>query len=84
LYAPHGDYSNDQLLLQNFSSEVHFDQVWRQTRKGRKKMSVKWLKRLEIEYPKLYSRALELNKLDGFEMANGNSNNQAESSAKQQ
>ncbi len=42
--------------------------MWRKTRTGRKKMAVKWLKKLQEAHPTLYQRAWELNKLDEFEM----------------
>ena len=31
-------------------------------------MSVKWLEALNLEHPKLYEQAIQLNKEDGFEM----------------
>lgn len=43
-------------------------QVWRKTRTGRKKMSVKWLKELDKEYTSLADTARRLNSEDGFVM----------------
>jgi len=68
-------------ITQNYCSGRNFDAVWRSTRKGRKKMSLRWLKCLraagedpataEVTQPHLgvlAARALELNELDGFAM----------------
>lgn len=46
-----------------------FEQVWREARSGRKKMSVKWLKRLHEYHPDLAQVAIQLNQEDGFVMA---------------
>jgi hypothetical protein len=55
-------------VTQNFCSPRNFDQVWIETRKGRKRMAWKWLCALEKEYPHLAARARKLNERDGFEM----------------
>lgn len=57
-------------ISQNFCSYSNFDAVWRQTRKGRKKMAVKWLEQLQVHHPDLGRRALQLNAEDGFVMYN--------------
>lgn len=57
-------------ITQNFCSRTNFDKVWRRARTGRKKMSVKWLKKLRVSYPDIASRAELLNEVDGFEMEN--------------
>lgn len=55
-------------VTQNFCSRRNFDEVWRKTRKGRKKMAYKWLLRLEEHHPRLHERAKELNARDDFVM----------------
>lgn len=55
-------------ITQNYASPVNFDKVWIATRKGRKKMSIKWLKRLRECYPILADRAEELNRRDSWDM----------------
>lgn len=80
VYVPGGwwhaviNLDNTIAITQNFCSSSNFDNVWCKTRKSRKKMSVKWLKRLEIasqDNPHLLSllyRALYLNERDNFKM----------------
>ena len=41
-------------ITQNFANEGNFDKVWLRTRKGRKKLSVKFLELLRINKPHLY------------------------------
>eukprot|EP00977_Amphora_coffeiformis_P030379 scaffold46594_cov199-Amphora_coffeaeformis.AAC.1 len=53
---------------QNFCSPQNFDAVWRQTRRGRKKMAWKWLQQLQQYEPALYQRAVQLNRRDQFVM----------------
>ena len=53
-------------ITQNYCSQRNFDQVWVKTRTGRKKMAFKWLNKLQISYPHLARRALELNEKDKF------------------
>ena len=55
-------------VTQNFASHSNFDQVWCDTRGGRKKMAVRFLRELDVHYPHLAARARELNAKDGFEM----------------
>lgn len=55
-------------VTQNYCSRTNFDKVWRSTRKGRKRMAVKWLQRLQEEYPGLARRADALNAEDDFIM----------------
>ncbi|CAM9982678.1 unnamed protein product [Ectocarpus sp. 8 AP-2014] len=55
-------------ITQNFCSRNNFEKVWRKTRTGRKKMSVKWLKELDKEHPSLADTARRLNSEDGFVM----------------
>jgi hypothetical protein len=38
---------------QNYVSSANFERVWKHTRKGRPKMSVRWLERLRIARPDL-------------------------------
>jgi histone arginine demethylase JMJD6 len=58
-------------VTQNFCSYSNFEKVWEATRKGRKKMSVKWLSRLEEEHPSLAQTAISMNQRDGFEVKGG-------------
>jgi len=53
-------------VTQNFVSGRNFDESWRKTRTGRKKMAGRLLFRLERHFPALYARARELNELDNF------------------
>jgi histone arginine demethylase JMJD6 len=55
-------------ITQNYCNSVNFDIVWARVRTERKKMSVRFLKRLEKYRCDLYDRALELNKRDKFIM----------------
>ncbi len=55
-------------ITQNFCSKTNFRVVWRETRTGRKKMAVKWLKRLREVHPELAVEAERLNAEDGFVM----------------
>lgn len=78
--SPHVGGANSQTsLLSPFTPchsllilSSHFGkQVWRKTRTGRKKMSVKWLRELEKRYPELAETARRLNAEDGFVMDTG-------------
>ena len=55
-------------ITQNFCSKSNFEKVWKETRTGRKKMAVKWLKRLHEYHPDLAATAERLNAEDGFVM----------------
>jgi len=55
-------------VTQNFCSSQNFPAVWRKTRSGRKRMAVKWLKKLETHHPELAAMATELNQKDKFVM----------------
>jgi len=55
-------------ITQNFCSTTNFDRVWRKTRRGRKRMAVKWLDRLRQVAPRLVARAEALNQRDDFVM----------------
>ena len=74
VFVPNGwwhavlNLSHTVAVTQNFCSPRNFDQVWRKTRSGRKRMAWKWLCRLEVEYPDLYQRARAMNKADGYLM----------------
>ena len=57
-------------ITQNFCNIGNFDKVWLRTRKGRKKLSVRFLERLEKTYPDLHRHAVEMNQRDGFVMWN--------------
>ncbi|RLN43683.1 hypothetical protein BBJ28_00004000 [Nothophytophthora sp. Chile5] len=55
-------------VTQNFCSSQNFATVWRKTRSGRKRMAVKWLKKLEEQHPELAAMATELNQKDKYVM----------------
>lgn len=55
-------------ITQNFCNRGNFDAVWKKTRKGRKKLSVNFLRALKTKYPELYERAIQMNEEDGFVM----------------
>lgn len=55
-------------VTQNFCSERNFEQVWIETRKGRKRLAWKWLSQLEHSHPHLAEKAKELNRRDSFVM----------------
>lgn len=66
----HGVINLDDTIAvtQNFCSIANFDKVWKKTRKGRKRMAVKWLNQLEIFHPQLAKRAKVLNEQDDYQM----------------
>jgi len=55
-------------ITQNYCSFVNFEKVWIHVRSERKKMAVKFLKKLKKFYPKYYEKAVAMNKKDGFLM----------------
>ena len=55
-------------VTQNYCNSVNFEKVWIHVRNERKKMSVKFLRQLEIKYPELANFARELNQKDRFIM----------------
>jgi histone arginine demethylase JMJD6 len=55
-------------ITQNYCSSANFEAVWRKTRSGRKKMAVKWLRKLHATNPRLAASAERLNTEDGFQM----------------
>jgi histone arginine demethylase JMJD6 len=55
-------------ITQNYCSITNFESVWRNTRKGRRKMARRWLSQLEEHYPALAQVACRLNEQDGFDM----------------
>ncbi len=55
-------------VTQNYASPANFEQVWRKTRSGRKRMAVTWLEQLHEQYPHLAARANHLNTMDEFTM----------------
>eukprot|EP01066_Platyproteum_vivax_P016863 Platyproteum_vivax@DN7243_c0_g1_i2.p1 len=61
-------------VTQNFVSYSNFDTAWRETRVGRKKLSVKWLRRLERHHPDVAWRASQLNKFDQYRMMRSKKN----------
>jgi histone arginine demethylase JMJD6 len=55
-------------ITQNVCNSGNFERVWLRTRKGRKKLSVKFLAELKEHQPELYKRAIAMNQRDGFVM----------------
>ncbi len=55
-------------ITQNFCNEGNFGKVWLRTRKGRKKLSVRFLAKLKTHHPDLYKRAIKMNQRDNFIM----------------
>ena len=55
-------------ITQNYCNSVNFMNVWRQVRGERKKMAVKFLRKLGENYPKLKEIAMEMNEKDKFVM----------------
>mmetsp|Transcript_372 Transcript_372/g.545 ORF Transcript_372/g.545 Transcript_372/m.545 type:complete len:473 (-) Transcript_372:209-1627(-) len=73
IYVPGGWYhavlniTDTVAVTQNFCARAQFLKIWRHARKGRKKMSQKWLSKLKEEHPDLAEMALKCNDDDGFE-----------------
>ena len=61
---------NTIAVTQNFCSYQNFPAVWRETRKGRKKMAVKWMHELKQKHPKLANIAEKMNEDDDFTIYN--------------
>lgn len=55
-------------VTQNICNSGNFDRVWRSTRKGRKRLSVNFLKQLAVQKPALFEKATLMNKVDKFVM----------------
>ena len=74
VFVPHGwwhavmNVTHTVGITQNFCSKQNFDEVWLQTRSGRKKMACSWLRKLQEQYPDLARRAKALNRRDRFVM----------------
>ena len=60
--------SDTVAVTQNFCSRTNFLKVWKETRSGRKKMAVRWLKLLIDHYPELAELAQRANVEDGYVM----------------
>ena len=61
---------NTMAVTQNFVSYTNFETVWKTLRIERKKFSCKFLEQLRREHPKLYEKAIQINKDDNFVMYN--------------
>ena len=55
-------------ITQNYCNSVNFEKVWHYVRSERKKMAVKFLRKLKKYHPEIYEKAVEINKKDGFLM----------------
>mmetsp|Transcript_13194 Transcript_13194/g.25254 ORF Transcript_13194/g.25254 Transcript_13194/m.25254 type:complete len:486 (-) Transcript_13194:278-1735(-) len=79
IYVPGGWYhavlniTHTVAVTQNFCARAQFLKIWRHARKGRKKMSRKWLESLKLRHPDLAEMALKCNEDEGFEMKNSSS-----------
>lgn len=57
-------------ITQNYCNSVNFEKVWAHVRSERKKMAVKFLRKLKKFYPEIYQKAIEMNRKDNFLMYN--------------
>lgn len=63
MYVPDGwwhavlNLDHTVAVTQNYVSSARFDKVWRVTKRGRPKMSAKWLEKLRLKRPDLAARA---------------------------
>ena len=55
-------------ITQNYCNSVNFETVWKFVRSDRKKMAVKFLRKLKENYVELYNKAKILNENDDFMM----------------
>jgi len=55
-------------VTQNFCSTGNFEEVWRQTRTGRRKMAKAWRRSLSVVRPDLSQIAFEIDKNDNFDL----------------
>lgn len=55
-------------VTQNYCNSVNFSRVWTHVRSERKKMAVKFLKKLQKYKPEIYELAININKTDQFLM----------------
>uniref|UniRef100_A0A0G4I6S4 JmjC domain-containing protein n=1 Tax=Chromera velia CCMP2878 TaxID=1169474 RepID=A0A0G4I6S4_9ALVE len=62
--------SDTVACTQNFVSLANFDLAWKEMRRGRKKLAVRWLNRLDTFFPELAHRARQLNRADNWRMHN--------------
>ena len=59
---------NTVAITENICNHGNFDRVWCQTRKQRKRMAYKWLRKIRRNYRSLYVRALMMNRRDYWVM----------------
>lgn len=57
-------------ITQNICNHGNFEKVWKSLRKGRKRLTVNFLRKLEKAHPDLYAKAIEMNEKDNFVMWN--------------
>lgn len=57
---------NTIAITENVCNHGNFERVWILTRKGRKRLSYKWLKELRKHHPDLFEKALQLNYRDNW------------------
>ncbi|GIL95724.1 hypothetical protein Vretimale_1688 [Volvox reticuliferus] len=72
---------NTLAVTQNYVSEANFERVWKHTRKGRPKMSQRWLGALEQERPDLAAKAHDLTIREDLECDTGSSSDSSSSSS---
>ncbi|GLC61317.1 hypothetical protein PLESTB_001742800 [Pleodorina starrii] len=68
-------------VTQNYVSTANFERVWKHTRKGRPKMSLKWLAALERERPDLAALAHDVEDRGEVECNTGSSSSSSSSSS---
>ena len=59
---------NTFAITENICNAGNFERVWTQTRKGRKRLAYRWLKRLRKSEAAMYNTAIEMNRRDNFVM----------------
>ena len=65
-------------VTQNYVSSVNFDKAWMITRKGRRRMALRWLQSLRTARPELHACALSLNEDVGFIMPDSANTSESE------
>jgi len=68
-------------VTQNYASGSNFDRVWRHTRKGRPKMSVRWLSALRPRRPDLATRADAINEAEAVDECSESTSSSSSSSS---
>jgi len=59
---------NTIAITENVCNPGNFERVWIKTRKGRKRLAYKWLRKISKKYQELFEKAIQLNLRDNFIM----------------